>query len=114
MPCDLTFSDPYDYNAGMPMIQRRFYLPEELYARLKIQARLRKTNITQVLRELIAEGLKQRQTKSITTNALLHLANTAETEQWGKSGPRDVAETHDRYFAKAWKKEHHLRTPQKK
>ena len=43
------------------MIQRKFYLPEDMYTDLQLLARATKKSITQVLRELLADSLKRRQ-----------------------------------------------------
>jgi hypothetical protein len=84
----------------MTMIQRKFYLPEEMYHRLQVLARATNQTITQALRDVITEGLQRKQ-KHLQGNAnvLLDLASRAEQEGW--RGPPDAASNHTHYASAA-------------
>lgn len=86
----------------MAMIQRKFYFPEELYERLQLQAKIERKRITDVLRELVDQGLeeKKEQTKREKKHPLLQLAELGK--KYSFKGPKDFAENHDKYFAEAW------------
>lgn len=88
----------------MAMIQRRFYLPEEMYTRLQLLAKTSKKTITNLLREMLDEGLKTKFTARAgrSAKALLKLARLAEKERW--SGPGDLSIHHDKYFVEAYEK----------
>lgn len=87
----------------MNYVQRKFYIPEETYTRLTIAAKSLNKTITQVLRDLLEEGLAtlQSKNKSMTAKKLLAIAQKAEKEDWG--GPRDLAISHNKYFLKSFK-----------
>ena len=92
----------------MNLVQRKFYLPVEMYNRLQLIAKASKQTITQTLREVLAEGFKQserqKRGKGKGMRMLLDLAKMAEREGW--SGPRDLSAKHDKYFVKAYQEEH--------
>lgn len=85
------------------MVQRKFYLPEDLYSRLQLRAKVLGKTITEVLRELLAEGLKKEEekTEGRGVEGLLRLAKMAEKNKW--VGPQDLAKNHDKYFAQTHK-----------
>ena len=87
-----------DYHDNM--IQRKFYLPEELYQKMQLQAKIDNKTITDVLRDLIRTGLKIREKRKSGRGAskLLELAKLAEKEKW--TGPADLSSDHDKYFAR--------------
>lgn len=87
----------------MKMVQRKFYLPYEMYRKLEVRAKIYKKTITAVLRETIEEGLKKKELNSAGTHALLELVNKAEKE--GLSGPSDLALQHDKYFIEVEEKQ---------
>ena len=89
----------------MSMIQRKFYLPEDMYTRLQFLAKATKQTITETLRELVQEGLerKQKQRAGQSAKALLELAKKAEREGW--TGPNDLSINHDAYFVEAWEEQ---------
>lgn len=82
----------------MSYIQRKFYLPEDLYNQLSLLAKGKGKNITQMLREILQEGLIQisKKNESQTGKELLMIADRAEKEQWGST--EDLAKNHDTYF----------------
>jgi len=89
------------------MIQRKFYLPEDMYMQLQHMATLYKKTTTQLLRELLAEGLERKQSKKKNVaRELLKLAHLAEKEGWGKNLPSDLSTNHDKYFFEAWEDAH--------
>ena len=85
----------------MPYVQRKFYLPEETYTQLSIIAKTNNKTITQLLRELLNEGLAnfQSKTKPNVAKALLAIVQKAEQKNW--HGHKDLAQNHDKYFIKA-------------
>ena len=85
------------------MVQRKFYLPEEMYARLQLRAKIARKSISDILRELLDEGLKHKEKKQSGrgAKALLELARIAEKKGW--SGPRDLSIKHNTYFVKTEK-----------
>ncbi len=97
----------YEYNNTMTYVQRKFYLPEEMYSRLQLLAKASRKTITQVLRETVEVGLKRIQKthpKKGGAWVLLKLAERAERENWGKNAPHDLSINHDKYFAEAYTK----------
>lgn len=92
----------------MTYIQRKFYLPEEMYVRLQLLAKASRKTITQILRETVEVGLKQTQKMRPQKGGawrLLKLAERAERENWGKNAPSDLAQNHDKYLAEALEKD---------
>lgn len=90
------------------MVQRKFYLPVELYSELQMLSKVSKKTITQVLREAVVQGLKQKQKDRRNKSGawrLLKLAEKAERENWGKNAPSDLAENHDKYLAEVLEKD---------
>lgn len=87
------------------MIQRKFYLPEDMYTDLQLLAKATKKPITQVLRELLEDSLKRRQKRrdGKSCQALLKLAEKAESEGW--KGPADLSVNHDKYLIEILKKD---------
>lgn len=83
----------------MTMIQRKFYLPEEMYSNLMLLAKASRKTITQTLRELIEEGIHRRQKERTRRGAEILLA-LAEKEGW--SGAPDLSINHDKYFVKTY------------
>lgn len=83
------------------MVQRKFYLPEQMYNSLQLRAKVMRKTITQVLRDLIDEGLRNSAIADTGrgTKALIGLAKMAEKNKW--HGPADLAKKHDNYFASA-------------
>lgn len=83
----------------MNMIQRKFYLPEDMYTQLTVRAKIAGKTITEVLRELLRLGLEK--TKNFPrgrgAKTLLELAKFAETKGW--KGPKDLSAGHDKYFS---------------
>lgn len=88
------------------MIQRKFYLPQEMYNRLQLLAMTSKKTITDVLRELIAEGLERQQKRiaGASTRGFLKIAEMAEKEGW--TGPGDLSVNHDKYSVETWEEQH--------
>ena len=84
----------------MTMIQRRFYLPEDMYRELQLMAKSSRSSITDVLRDVLQEGLerKQKERSQIGTSGLLDIARMAQHEGW--NGPADLASHHDLYLSK--------------
>ena len=91
-----------DIIRDMAFIQRKFYLPEETYTKLAVNAKSKNKTITQLLRELLEEGLynMQKKTKAKAVKSLLDIADKAEKEGW--NGPKDLAQKHDKYFREAY------------
>ena len=87
---------------NMTFIQRKFYLPEDTYIRLAVNAKSKNKTITQLLRELLEEGLSnmQKKNKAKAVKNLLDIADRAEREAW--NGPEDLAKKHDKYFREAY------------
>ena len=87
----------------MAFIQRKFYLPEDTYTKLAVNAKNKNKTITQLLRELLEEGLynMQKKNKAKAVKNLLDIADRPEREGW--NGPRDLAKAHDKYFREAYK-----------
>lgn len=85
----------------MTMIQRKFYLPEDLYTQLTTHAKVSGKTITQALRELVDEGLQRKKNARHArgAQALLELARLAKKHAW--RGPKDLSTKHDTYFAKS-------------
>ena len=85
----------------MTMIQRKFYLPEDLYAQLTTHAKVSGKTITQALREFVDEGLQRKKygRQARGAQALLELAHMAKKHAW--RGPKDLSTKHDAYFAKS-------------
>lgn len=83
------------------MVQRKFYLPEEMYNKLQLRAKVMGTTTTDVLRELVEKGLKGKEKEATGkgVKGLLELAWMAEKNRW--KGPHDLAGKHDEYFTKA-------------
>ena len=81
------------------MIQRKFYLPEDLYQKMQLTAKIEGKTITDVLRELVKTGLKTKGENKSGRGAkkLLELARLAHSEKW--TGPSDLSSNHDKYFA---------------
>lgn len=82
----------------MTFVQRKFYLPEETYTKLSFVAKASGKTITQVLRELLEEGLVNMQKKNKKSLAKVLLGISAKAEKEGWKGPKDLSENHDKYF----------------
>ena len=82
----------------MDYVQRKFYLPKDVYTQLGMLAQDEGKTITQVLRELVGDGLKQKKKKN-SMRQLVELARKVRKEGW--QGPRDWSVNHDKYFAQA-------------
>ena len=98
----------------MAMVQRKFYLPQEMYLELQQVARMTKKSITQVLRECVDEGLKKKKNarkKPTLAEALVKLGKQAKKEGWGKdSKPTpDLSINHNKYFVEAWEENYKKR-----
>ncbi len=92
----------------MTMVQRKFYLPQEMYIELQLLAKASKKTITQVLRDAVVLGLKQKQKSRRGKGgawSLLKIAERAERENWGQDAPRDLAQNHDKYLAEILEKD---------
>ena len=76
----------------MDYVQRKFYLPKDIYTQLGILAEAEGKTITQILRDLVGDGLKHKKKKN-SMRKLVDLAKKARKE--GLEGPRDWAESHD-------------------
>lgn len=85
----------------MNQVQRKFYLPQELYAQLTLTAKVQQKPIGALVRELIELGLAHLQTSTVAEreHSLLDISQKAEQEQW--RGPKNLAKKHDSYFAKS-------------
>lgn len=88
----------------MNMVQRKFYLPEDLYSRLSLSAKISGKSITEVLREFMSEGLEkfEKRKKSDSGKMLLELAKMGKKLKW--KGASDLSINHDKYFVRAWEK----------
>ncbi|MDP9314312.1 MAG: hypothetical protein M3R24_26100 [Chloroflexota bacterium] len=86
----------------MNLIQRKFYLPADMYHRLQHLAKLKKQTIAQTLRTVVQQGLELEQ-QQVRGNAdvLINLAGLAQQQGW-RSGFSDVSTQHDTYFVEAW------------
>ncbi len=84
----------------MTLVQKRFYLPENLYTNLSIYARKKKKTITFVVRHLLERGLDENTNKENTALSTLQFAQ--KLKKIKKSSTRDVAQRHDDYFAEAY------------
>ena len=80
----------------MAYIQRRFYLPEQLYSKLILFAKSQNTTVNEVLRTILKEGLEKEHTHSQVGEKLLRLAEIAGKESI--KAPKDISENHDKYF----------------
>ncbi len=85
----------------MDYVQRKFYLPKDVYTQLGILAEDEGKTITQVLRDLVGDGLKQKKKKN-SMRKLVELAKQARKQGW--QGPQDWSISHDRYFARVSEK----------
>ena len=85
----------------MKFVQRKFYIPEDTYAKMSWLAKFEGKTITEVLRSLIDDGLKRKKRKG-SMKALLDLAREARGWKW--NGPRDLSVNHDKYFVEAYEK----------
>lgn len=101
MPCALTAAQVSGSMRYMAYVQRKFYLPEEMYRELTWRAQQRRVSITELLRRLVEIGLRETRPKN-GAEALLELAHIAEKEDW--SGPKDLSTHHDKYFVQAYEK----------
>ncbi len=84
----------------MALIQKRFYLPEQLYTNLAIYARKKKKTITYVVRVLLEKGI-QIDTK-VENSALSSLKLAKELNKKEKKGKEDLAARHNDYFKEAY------------
>ena len=102
MSCILTSYLFDDIVHNMAFIQRKFYLPEDTYTRLAVNAKSNNKTITQLLREILEEGLfnMQKNNKAKAVRSLLGIADRAEKEGW--NGPKDLATKHDKYFRETY------------
>ena len=74
------------------MLQRSFYLPEELYNTLQLKAKEHKIAVAELMRRYLEKGIKKEQKqKQRGVGFLLKLAN------YHLSGPKDLAKRHDKY-----------------
>ncbi len=86
----------------MNLIQRKFYLPADMYHRLQLLAKLKKQTITETLRGVVQRGLElEQQHWQGNAHVLLSIAGAAKQEGWG-SGLGDLSANHDMYFEEAW------------
>ena len=76
------------------MLQRSFYLPEDLYRQLKVTAGKEGVPTAELIRQLLEESLKEKTQKKLkTTQFLLKLATYKL-----KKAPKDLARHHDKYI----------------
>lgn len=72
------------------MKRTQFYLPEDLFKTLEIEAKKGKRAIADLTRELLLEALKKRKTRR--KNIFLDLAKMAGT------GPKDLSSNYKKYL----------------
>lgn len=79
----------------MQMVQKGFYIEEDVYEHLTAMAKTKKIPTAELMRGLIKAGIQKEQEKNErTTDFLLGLTNYKLT-----NGPKNLAKDHDRY---AW------------
>lgn len=88
----------------MKFVQRKFYIPEDTYAKMSWLAKSEGKTITEVLRGFVEDGLRKKKKKKNGFRGLLELARRAQEEGWGKGGPSDLVKNHDKYFVEVWEK----------
>ena len=75
------------------MIRRQIYLPKTLYRRLQLTAQQRNLPVSEVVRELLDQALRQEgANRRSAGESLLRLA------QIGGTGPQDLSEKLDDYL----------------
>lgn len=74
-----------------------------MYIRLQMRAKVTRKSITDVLRNILDEGLKTKEKRGTArgARALLELSQIAEKRGW--KGPADLSVKHNEYFIKEWK-----------
>lgn len=78
------------------MVQKSFYIEDEVYKRLTVLAKIKNMPAAELMRGLIKTGIQKEQEKNQhSTSFLLNLTGYQMT---GK--PKNLAKNHDRY---AWK-----------
>ena len=80
----------------MKYVQRRFYLPEDMYLQLSWKAKAENKPIGHVLRDIVAKSLNKQQ-KSQSAEKLLAAVKKIQTQ-----GPADLASRHTDYFSQAY------------
>ena len=85
----------------MDYVQRKFYLPKDVYTQLGMLAQDEGKTITAVLRDLVGDGLKQKKKKN-SMRLLVGLARQLRGSGW--KGPKDWSMQHDKYLVESWKK----------
>lgn len=79
----------------MQMVQKGFYIEEDVYQHLMVMAKTKNMPTAQLMRGLIKAGIQKEQEKiQHATSFLLGLTNYKLT-----GGPKNLAKNHDRY---AW------------
>lgn len=74
------------------MLQRSFYLPEELYNTLQLQAKEDKIAVAELIRRYLEKGIKkERKQRQKGIGFLLKLVN------YKLKGHKDLAKRHDKY-----------------
>jgi len=89
----------------MDFVQRKFYIPKDMYEDLMLFAKADQQSITQVLRTFVKEGIENRRKKGTTKSAqaLLNLAARAEQAGWANAeAVTDIASKHDSYLVEAY------------
>ena len=78
---------------GMTMVQKSFYIENEVYKSLVHLAKRERIPTAELMRNLIKKGLRFKQEKlNQGTHFLLKLVKYSL-----KGGPKDLAKNHDRY-----------------
>jgi hypothetical protein len=85
----------------MKYVQRKFYIPEDIYAQMSWLAQSSGKSITEVVRGFITEGLEK---KGERKNSMRNLLDLARKERKNWKGPADLADNHDNYFVEAFGK----------
>lgn len=73
------------------MKRTQFYLPQDMYQELALEARKEAKKVAEVVREILSESLRTRKTKRIT-NVFAQLAKIA------KVGPKNLSMTYKEYL----------------
>lgn len=84
----------------MALIQKRFYLPEQLYTSLATYARKKKKTITYVVRVLLEKGIQV--DSKVENTALTSLKLAQQLNKKEKKGKEDFAARHNDHFKEAY------------
>lgn len=77
------------------MVQKSFYIEEDIYQRLTVLAKIKNMPTAELMRGLIKNGIQEEQDKNQHTTSFL----LALTDYQMKGKPKNLAKNHDRY---AW------------